>query len=65
MEERGQWVSTQHMARALGCHRQTLQKWKRDGYLSEGRHYRKVNPLAIRSNLVWHMARVLSKLGGL
>jgi hypothetical protein len=53
------------MAKALGCHRNRLSEWKRYGYLSEGRHYRKVNPLAVRSNLVWHMARVLSKLGAL
>ena len=60
-----QWVNTKSMARALGCCRNTLGNMKRSGILKEGRHWRRVNPAAPRSTLVWHLARTLAALGAL
>lgn len=55
------------MARALGCSDRTLFRLKEGDrpVLKEGRHWRRMNPTAIRSNLVWHMARTLNALGAL
>jgi hypothetical protein len=57
------WVETQAMADALGCHRKTLSRLKCAGYFNEGTHYRKKNPLSPRGVFVWHKARVLIKTG--
>ncbi len=50
------------MATELGVHRVTLQRLKSAGYFRSGHHYRKANPLAPRSNTVWHQQRVLMRM---
>ena len=57
-----QWVSTRQMATELGVHRVTLQRLKSAGYFRTGHHFRKANPLAPRSNTVWHQQRVLIRM---
>ncbi|QNJ25878.1 hypothetical protein SynSYN20_01551 [Synechococcus sp. SYN20] len=59
----GDWVDTTVMCELLCCHRRTLYRLKQAGYLSEGRHCRKKNPLAPRGEFVWHRTRVLIKMG--
>ena len=56
------WIKTKSMASELGCHPKTLGRLKLRGYFEEGKHYRKVNPLAPRSEFVWHRSRVLLKM---
>ena len=56
------WVNTEGMAGLLGIHYKTLAKLKARGYFNEGQHYRKANPLAKRSNLLWHTHRVLLRM---
>ncbi|MFM7674494.1 MAG: DNA-binding protein [Synechococcus sp.] len=56
------WVSTRHMAELLGIHRVTLQRLKNGGFFRSGHHFRKANPLAPRSNTVWHQQRVLLRV---
>jgi hypothetical protein len=56
------WVSTQHMAAWLGVHRVTLQRLKKGGFFRCGHHFRNANPLAPRSNTVWHQQRVLLRI---
>lgn len=62
-----QWVNTKSMARALGCSDRTLFRMKEgpQPVLKEGRHWRRMNAAAPRSNLVWHLARTLAALGAL
>ncbi|MCP9793280.1 DNA-binding protein [Vulcanococcus limneticus] len=50
------------MASSLGIHRVTLQRLKQSGYFRDGHHFRKANPLAPRSNTVWHQQRVLIRM---
>jgi uncharacterized membrane protein YfbV (UPF0208 family) len=50
------------MAAKLSVHRVTLQRLKSAGYFRSGHHYRKANPLAPRSNILWHQQRVLIRL---
>jgi hypothetical protein len=57
-----QWICTQQMAFELGVHRVTLQRLKAAGYFRSGHHFRKANPLAPRSNTVWHQQRVLMRM---
>ncbi len=59
------WIKTTPMADLLGCDRKTLGRLKTAGYLSEGQHYRKVNPLSPRGCFVWHRNRVLLKMKAL
>ncbi len=56
------WVGTRAMASSLGIHRVTLQRLKQSGYFRDGHHFRKANPLAPRSNTVWHQQRVLIRM---
>ena len=58
----GLWVSTQHMAELLGVHRVTLQRLKKGGFFRGGHHFRMANPLAPRSNTVWHQQGVLLRV---
>ena len=57
-----QWICTQQMAEELSVHRVTLQRLKSAGYFRAGHHFRKANPLAPRSNTLWHQQRVLMRL---
>jgi hypothetical protein len=57
-----QWICTRQMAAQLSVHRVTLQRLKSAGYFRSGHHYRKANPLAPRSNILWHQQRVLIRL---
>ena len=57
-----QWVATKDMLRILSISRTTLMLLKRRDILKSNRHYRKVNPLSARSNLLWHVARTLNTL---
>jgi len=57
-----QWICTRRMAAHLGVHRVTLQRLKSAGYFRPGHHYRKANPIAPRSNTVWHLQRVLLRM---
>ena len=57
------WIKTTAMADALGCHRRTLGRLKSTGFLIEGKHFRKTNPLAPRGDFVWHRSRVLLQMG--
>ena len=56
------WVGTGTMADVLGIHRKTLGRLKSRGYFMEGQHFRKANPLAPKSKLLWHKTRVLLKM---
>lgn len=58
-----EWVKTREMASMLGVTRNTLVEWKRVGYMLEGDHWRKANPLSPRSDLLWHRERVKEKVG--
>jgi hypothetical protein len=60
--EESQWICTRQMAAQLSVHRVTLQRLKSAGYFRSGHHYRKANPLAPRSNILWHQQRVLIRL---
>ncbi|CAK6690140.1 hypothetical protein MNNICLKF_00761 [Synechococcus sp. CBW1107] len=57
-----QWICTRQMAAQLSLHRVTLQRLKSAGYFRQGHHFRKANPLAPRSNTLWHQQRVLMRL---
>ena len=57
------WVPTKEMADELGINRVTLQRLRRDGFLKEKQHWVKVNPLAPRSNHLWHRTRTMMKMG--
>lgn len=57
------WIVTKEMADDLGISRPTLLKIKGEGYVREGFHYRKKNPTAPRSNLLWHRHRTREKFG--
>ena len=57
-----QWVDTREMLHILSISRTTLMLLKRREILKSNRHYRKVNPLAPRSNLLWHVSRTLNAL---
>jgi len=57
------WLPTRQMASLLGIHRVTLQRLKTAGYFRRDHHFRKVNPLAPRSNTLWHAQRVQMRLG--
>ena len=57
-----QWICTQQMAEELSVHRVTLQRLKSACYFRAGHHFRKANPLAPRSNTLWHQQRVLMRL---
>ena len=57
-----QWICTRQMAEHLSIHRVTLQRLKSTGYFRQGHHFRKANPLAPRSNTLWHEQRVLMRL---
>ena len=56
------WISTRQMSTELGVHRVTLQRLKSAGYFRSGHHFRKANPLAPRSNTVWHQQGVLMRM---
>jgi hypothetical protein len=49
------------MSEELSVHRVTLQRLKTAGYFRSGHHFRKANPLAPRSNTLWHQQRVLMR----
>jgi hypothetical protein len=55
------WICTRQMAEQLSVHRVTLQRLKKAGYFRSGHHFRKANPLAPRSNILWHQQRVLMR----
>ena len=57
-----QLICTRQMAAQLSLHRVTLQRLKSAGYFRQGHHFRKANPLAPRSNTLWHQQRVLVRL---
>jgi len=59
----GDWITTKEMAAHLGCSRRTLARMQSAGFFSEGKHWQKMNPLAPRSNYLWHKTRVLIKMG--
>ena len=52
-----EWVNTQVMAHLLGMHPMTLRKMQWDGYFTENRHWRKLNPTSKRSHIRWHLQR--------
>ena len=56
------WIKTSEMANTLGCHRKTLIRLKNKGFFSQGKHFRKTNPLAPRGEYVWHRTRVLLRM---
>ncbi|MAH29362.1 MAG: DNA-binding protein [Euryarchaeota archaeon] len=60
---KGEWIPTRDMAALVGCSRRTLSRMQTAGYFIEGQHWQKLNPLAPRSNFVWHRTRVLIKMG--
>ena len=61
-ESASPWICTRQMAAQLSLHRVTLQRLKAAGYFRQGHHFRKANPLAPRSNTLWHQHRVLMRL---
>lgn len=56
------WLSTAQMAKLLAMHPITLNKLKLRGFFTEGRHWRKLNPLSTRSKLRWHRERTLLRM---
>ena len=63
MAKKTDWISTKDMAEAVGCSRRTLQRLQSAGFLKEGQHWQKINPIAPRSNHVWHQTRTMIKMG--
>lgn len=59
----GRWLSSAELCQELAIGRRTLTRLKRSAYFKEGHHYRKVNPSAPRSNLLWNLDRVLIRMG--
>ncbi len=57
------WMRTREMASYLGVHRNTLENMLRAGLLRDGRHRRKINPLAPRGEFLWNQEAVLMTLG--
>lgn len=57
------WLSTRQMAQLLQMHPVTLNKLKAQGFFTENRHWRKLNPTAITSHLRWHRERTLLRMG--
>ena len=59
------WISTAEMAEAAHCSRRTLARLQSAGFFREGAngHWTKVNPIAPRSNYLWHKTRTLMRLG--
>lgn len=55
------WLSTAEAAKALGKNPETLRRWKRDGLLAEGAHYR-FQPIGNRNHLQFCVAAIRKTL---
>jgi len=51
------WLDTQALCRRLSISRSTLGRWRRRELLRHGHHWVKENPVAPRSDLLWHRQR--------
>ena len=57
------WKETKEMAQLMGISISTLLRMKQQRLLKERRHWIRKNPMAPRSDLLWHEQRVGMALG--
>lgn len=60
---RTDWIPTKDMADLAGVSRRTLQRLQSAGFLKEGQHWIKANPLAPRSSHLWHQTLTMIRMG--
>ena len=63
MARKSDWISTRDMADLAGVSRRTLQRLQSAGFLKEGQHWIKSNPIAPRSNHLWHQTLTMIRMG--
>lgn len=63
MAKKTDWIPTKDMAELAGVNRRTLQRLQSAGFLKEGQHWIKSNPIAPRSTHLWHQTRTMIKMG--
>lgn len=60
---RTDWIPTKDMADLAGVSRRTLQRLQSAGFLKEGQHWIKANPIAPRSSHLWHQTLTMMRMG--
>ena len=60
---RTDWIPTKDMAELAGVSRRTLQRLQSAGFLREGQHWIKSNPIAPRSSHLWHQTLTMMRMG--
>lgn len=59
-----EWLETDELCRSLAVSRSTLGRWRRRDLLRQGQHWVRKNPVAPRSDLLWHRQRCSALLRG-